>query len=438
VFRPTGFNDLAGKRVGIWGHGVEGRASIRRLGDTPSSVVVVDDTPDDGVIATHGGGLEALASCDVVLKSPGIPRRQPDVVALEERGVVVTSALNLWLASTSRERVIAVTGTKGKSTTTSLITFFLNVIGEHATSAGNIGLPPYDVDFDDSGYVVLEVSSFQAVDIEFSPGVIVVTSLGSDHLDWHGSTEQYHRDKLSLTRAEGTPIVFVSDQPLLRESASLLGGEVHFVGDLEVDLTSALGLLGAHNERNVALALHAVSQVTRFSYDELREIVRRRANEFETLRGRFSLIGISVGPPVIRFIDDGLATSPLPTLAALATLRDDVVAIILGGYDRGVDYQALVDELANRTSPTCILTLGPVGDRLYSALLNESTDLVLTKCVDMEEAVQKGYDYLAIVDEPGVVLLSPAAPSFDAYKNWQERSADFEKNVQVILSKVRN
>ena len=436
MFRPTGFNDLAGKRVGIWGYGVEGRASVRRLGDLPSSIVVVDDTPEDGVIATQNGGLEALSTCDVVLKSPGIPRHQPDVVALEAKGVMVTSALNLWLASARRERVIAVTGTKGKSTTTSLITFFLNVVGEHATSAGNIGLPPYDIDFDDSGFVVLEVSSFQSVDIEFSPGVIVVTSLGSDHLDWHGSTEQYHRDKLSLTRAEGTPVVFVNDQPLLRDSASLLGGDVHFVDDLEVELTSTLGLMGAHNERNVALALHAVSQVTRIPYVELREIVRGRANEFETLRGRFSLIGIT-GPPTIRFIDDGLATSPLPTIAALATLRDDVVAIILGGYDRGVDYKELIEELTNRMSPTCILTLGPVGDRIYAALLNESTDLVVTKCYDMDEAVQKGYDYLLVVDEPGVVLLSPAAPSFDAYKNWQERSDDFERSVRVILSKSK-
>jgi UDP-N-acetylmuramoylalanine-D-glutamate ligase len=172
VFRPTGFDDLRGKRVGVWGYGVEGQASVRRLGDTPSSIVIVDDTPSDGVLATGSGGLEQLLTCDVVLKSPGIPRRRPDVLALEERGVVVTSALNLWLAGADRERVIAVTGTKGKSTTTSLITFFLNVMGQHATSAGNIGLPPYDVAFDDSGFVVLEVSSFQAVDIAYSPSVI--------------------------------------------------------------------------------------------------------------------------------------------------------------------------------------------------------------------------------------------------------------------------
>jgi UDP-N-acetylmuramoylalanine--D-glutamate ligase len=169
-------------------------------------------------------------------------------------------------------------------------------------------------------------------------------------------------------------------------------------------------------------------------YDEVRNTVARHAKEFVALRGRFSLIGKLNGPPLIKFIDDGLATSPLPTLAALATLQSDVVAIILGGYDRGVDYQALIDELVNRTAPTCILTLGPVGDRIYAALLDASSELVLTKCLNMYEAVQKGYDYLVVVDEPGVVLLSPAAPSFDAYKNWEERSADFEKNVRIILS----
>ena len=113
------------------------------------------------------------------------------------------------------ERVVAITGTKGKSTTTSLVTFFLSCIGERAQRLGNIGQPPYDPAIDTStGWLVLEVSSFQVVDLDRAPSVVVVTSLGEDHIDWHGSLEQYRSDKLSLTRAEGPHRTIVADTAL--------------------------------------------------------------------------------------------------------------------------------------------------------------------------------------------------------------------------------
>ena len=144
MFRPTGFADLAGRRVGIWGYGVEGRASEARIRSLTDRVVLVDDHPETGsaVLATAHEGYAALLACDVVLKSPGIPRRRDDVLELERRGVVVTSALNLWLLDTDRSRVVAVTGTKGKSTTTALCTFFLQCVGESAQSRGNMAHRP--------------------------------------------------------------------------------------------------------------------------------------------------------------------------------------------------------------------------------------------------------------------------------------------------------
>ena len=213
MFRPTGFADLAGRRVGIFGYGVEGRATERRLRGVASEIVIVDDADVDPVVlVTSEGGLEALRGCDVVLKSPGVPRRRADVVELEE-DVTVTSSLNLWLHETDRSRVVAITGTKGKSTTTALVTFFLQCLGETAQRLGNFGQPPYDPDLDVAhGWLVLEVSSFQCVDIDVAPFVVVVTSLGSDHLDWHGSLEEYRRDKLSLTRAAGEHHTLVADE----------------------------------------------------------------------------------------------------------------------------------------------------------------------------------------------------------------------------------
>jgi len=144
VFRPTGFLSLAAKRVGIFGYGMEGRATEARVRDIAASVVIVDDASDVGpdVLVTGEGGHEALLTCDVVFKSPGIPRRRADVLDLEAQGVSVASALNLWFHDTDRSRIVAITGTKGKSTTTALITYFLECLGEPAQRLGNIGRPP--------------------------------------------------------------------------------------------------------------------------------------------------------------------------------------------------------------------------------------------------------------------------------------------------------
>jgi UDP-N-acetylmuramoylalanine--D-glutamate ligase len=432
VFRPTGFADLTGKRVGIFGYGVEGRATERRLQGL-SELVIVDDNASDepNVLATSGGGLEALLHCNVVLKSPGIPRRRADVLDLERHGVTVTSALNLWLHETERSRVVALTGTKGKSTTTALVTFFLHCLGEDAQRLGNIGQPPYDPSLDTSkGWLVLEVSSFQCVDLDVAPAVVVVTSLGSDHLDWHGSLEQYHNDKLSLTRAEGEHRTLVPDIATFHQIQDQLGGELIFVESDTSDLARELGLIGAHNNANVALALAVATQLTGVTLNEVRSAVKKEAHRFEPLRGRLTLVATeTLNGSLLRYIDDGLATSVLPTVAALEVFRDEPIALIAGGFDRGVDYDELAKALSARVEFTTLITMGDAGKRLAEALLPHSK-VVQRRASDMVEAVELARTSL---DHGGVVLLSPAAPSFDHYKNWEERSEHFSAIVRSLI-----
>ncbi len=435
MFRPTGFADLAGRRVGVFGYGVEGRAAVARLRGV-CDLVIVDDVAGlgDDVLVTDQGGLDALRECDVVLKSPGIPRRRADVLALEDYGVTVTSALNLWLHDTERERVVAITGTKGKSTTTSLITFFLTCLGERALRLGNIGQAPYDPDVDTSaGWLVLEVSSFQIVDLDVAPGVIVVTSLGEDHIDWHGSLAQYRRDKLSLTRATGEHRTLVADAPTLHEHETEIGGELVYVGADRTQLAAALGLIGEHNDSNVALALAAVAALTGVDETRVREAVRARANEFEPLSGRLTVVAHERRDGVtVRYVDDGLATSVLPTLAALEVFSDEPVALIAGGFDRGVEYSdPLAHALCARGTFTALVTIGNAGLRLSSVVTRHCPRLLQHPAGSMEEAVRVARESLS---EGGVVLLSPAAPSFDLYRNWEERSADFTRVVRERLA----
>jgi UDP-N-acetylmuramoylalanine--D-glutamate ligase len=434
VFRPTGFADLAGKRVGIFGYGVEGRAAASRLRDV-AELVIVDDVEgvDEAALVTGHGGLDALATCDVVLKSPGIPRRREDVLELESQGVTVTSALNLWLHDTDLDRVVAVTGTKGKSTTTSLITFFLECLDQRAQRLGNIGQPPYDAALDTSeGWIVLEVSSFQVVDLDLAPRVVVVTSLGEDHVDWHGSLEQYRRDKLSLTRTVGEHVTFVADNATLHEHESQIGGTLRYVASDTTSLATSLGLIGEHNNSNVALALAAVAALTGESVEAIRAAVERRASDFTPLRGRLTFVASEgTGTNTIRYIDDGLATSVLPALAALEVFINDPLVLIAGGFDRGVDYGELADALVTRSSPTTLVTMGNAGARLSDEVRQRRPALVQHIASSMREAVEVAR---ASLDKEGVVLLSPAAPSFDRYHNWEERSDDFTAIVHSLVS----
>jgi UDP-N-acetylmuramoylalanine--D-glutamate ligase len=434
VFRPTGFADLAGKRVGIFGYGIEGRAAASRLRDV-AELVIVDDAEgvDVEALVTDRGGLDALSVCDVVLKSPGIPRRRDDVLELERRGVTVTSALNLWLHETDLDRVVAVTGTKGKSTTTSLITFFLECLGQRAQRLGNIGQPPYDPEVDTSGgWLVLEVSSFQVVDLDVAPRVVVVTSLGEDHVDWHGSLEQYRHDKLSLTRTAGVHLTLVADNATLHQHEAQIGGTLQYVASDATSLATQLGLIGDHNDSNVALALAAVAALTGQTVDEIRSAVRRRASAFTPLRGRLTLVASeNTGDAAIRYIDDGLATSVLPTLAALEVFENDALVLIAGGFDRGVDYAELADALVARSAPTTLVTMGNAGARLSDEVRQRRPGFSQHLASSMREAVEVARTSL---DGEGVVLLSPAAPSFDRYLNWEERSDDFVSIVRSLVS----
>jgi UDP-N-acetylmuramoylalanine--D-glutamate ligase len=434
VYRPTGFADLRAKRVGIFGFGVEGKAALKRLDGITSSLVLVDDAEDRGlgVLVSDKGGLDALRTCDVVLKSPGIPRRRRDVLELEEHGVLVTSALNLWLHETNLERVVAVTGTKGKSTTTSLIAFFFKCTGAESLALGNLGQPPYDPHVDTSrGWLVLEVSSYQCVDLDVAPRTVVVASLGSDHLNWHGSLETYRHDKLSLTRAPGEHDTWVPDTSIFDELAAQgeLGGDLHRVSPDPGDLTEALGLLGAHNHANVALALAVVASRVDWPLEQLRTRILEHASNFTPLPGRLTQVAREEhGDTVVRFVDDGLATAPLPTMAALEVFAQDPLALIVGGFDRGVEYRELATAIHERQAPTCVVAMGDAGRRIAGELRNNDGVIDVFVVETMFDAVYRARTCLA---SSGVVLLSPAAPSYDRYHNWLERSEDFARCIKA-------
>jgi UDP-N-acetylmuramoyl-L-alanine---L-glutamate ligase len=434
------WSDLNGVQAGVWGLGVEGHANLRRLATLGTEPVLVDDHPPaEGpggrpVLATGDGGLAALTACDVVIKTPGISRYRPEVAVLQAHGVPVVGGLGLWLAEADRDRVVCITGTKGKSSTTAVAGHLLTRLGYRCLVGGNIGQPPWDPAHDDGDhdYWVIETSSYQATDLACSPPVVAVTSLHPDHLDWHGDVETYYRDKLSACSQPGADLTVANgDSGPLRERAALLGPRVEWVGagdDPGATWMAPLALLGAHNRRN-ALIARACLRALGVPQAADETALAAAAAGFAPLASRLEVIGEAGG---VVFVDDSLSTNVLPTLAAMDAFPGRRVALIAGGHDRGIDYQPLAAGLAARDAPTLVLAVPDSGPRIQAAIEAESPGKVeVTACDDLAAAVERGYRW---AKPDGVVLLSPAAPSFGRFRDYRDRGEAFARAMRACTA----
>ena len=422
---------LTSASVGLWGLGVEGRASLRRLETMGLVPVLVDDNPAESmlgdleVLTTAQGGLGALLACDVVIKSPGISRYRPEVAQLEQAGIPVRSGLGLWLEDVPLERVACITGTKGKSTTTAIAGHLLRQLGYDAKVGGNIGQPPWEQSSGgEPDYWVIETSSYQVPDLTNAPPVVAVTSLSPDHLDWHGSVERYYADKLGLCTKTGVRTAIAdASNATLRGQADALGSHVQWVNARDPGLGGpwirALGLPGEHNARNAVMA-RAVLRSMGIVEAEDAARMETAAEGFTGLPSRCHSIGHI---EVVEFVDDSLSTNVLPAQAALEAYGDRPVALLVGGHDRGLDYAPLGQAVGRRTMPTLVVTMPRNGPRIGSAIREVVGDAIeVIDSSGMDEAVATAWGWAR---RGGVVLLSPAAPSFGRYADYRERARAF-------------
>jgi UDP-N-acetylmuramoylalanine--D-glutamate ligase len=447
--RPRlGWQDLKDARVGVWGLGKEGHATVRRLRTLAIAPVLVDDSPNEsGVLPTANGGLDALRACEVVIKTPGISPYGQAADELRQAGVTLTGGLALWLNEADLSRVVYVTGTKGKSTTSSIIGHLLRGLGRKALVGGNFGVAPYDpqagADYD---YWVIEISSYTAADVAVTPPVTAVTSLHPDHLPWHGSVERYYRDKLSATSQPGAELTIANgDSELLRERAALMAPAVEWVSatdEPEATWMTGLGLPGGHNRRNALIARRVLAALNiegtcpiAGSGDD--EALRRAAAGFTPLPSRLTTVGSVAG---VAFVDDSLSTNVLPTLAALDAFPGKRVALIVGGQDRGIDYAPLAEGVKGRGEPTTVLTLPDSGSRITAAFAAAVTPgdtgfAGIADCADLGAAVARAF---AWARPDGVVLLSPAAPSFGRFRDYRDRGDQFAQVMRAITADQGN
>lgn len=426
--------DLAGQRVAIWGFGREGRAAIgavrARLPRLPltlfcSPAEVAAAQALDPALLVRGEEPDAVAlgGFDVVIKSPGISAYKPALLDAQAGGTRFTSGTALWFAEQPQAPVVAVTGTKGKSTTTALIAHLARALGVRTALAGNIGLPLLELLDAQAELWAVELSSFQTGEAGPLP-LGVITSLYEEHLDWHGSRERYVADKLKLAMVAGTLLVNGTQASLLERTAAhprrvLFGvpqgwhvrdGFIHRV-DRKVFAVADLPVPGEHNALNACAALAALEAMGHDAPAAAPALER-----FHALPHRLQPLGERAGRD---WINDSISTTPQATLAALASLEGREVTVIVGGHDRGLEWSAFVEAVVDRPE-LAIVAQGANGPRIAAALREAGVQVALV--ATLAEAVPKAR---ALTPAGGVVLLSPGAPSFDQFRDYAERGRRF-------------
>jgi len=445
--------DLAGARVAIWGFGREGRAALaalrRRFPDRPIAVFcsaaeadalkardgLRNDTDTRLQLITSAADAEALSRFDVVIKSPGISPYKPPAAPAQLAGVRFTSGTALWFAEHPDARTICVTGTKGKSTVTALIAHILRKGGQRVALAGNIGLPLLDLlDVGEPGqppapdWWVIELSSFQTRDFGGAPTIAVINNLYEEHLDWHGTAERYGADKLAIA-AHARQLVVNAQADLLAATAAharrrVFGAPVGWhvrdgaiwCGDERVLHLAGLPLPGAHNALNVCAALAAI-EAAGFDATALAAHVAT----FKPLPHRLQRIGTRDG---IDYVNDSIATTPYATIEALRSLEDRPIVVLVGGFDRGVDWEPFVRHVA-ASAPAAIVTMGANGAAIAAALRRIAEPrFALDATASLADAVARSCELAPV---GATILLSPGAPSFDQFRDYAERGREFAR-----------
>ncbi|MBU2213419.1 UDP-N-acetylmuramoyl-L-alanine--D-glutamate ligase [Patescibacteria group bacterium] len=426
-------NELTGKKICILGFGREGQAMMNALRDLDVDITVVDRNSE---LRTYGNAeltncdcrtgpnyLKNINDFDIIIKSPGIPPCKE----LEEVKEKITNSTQIFLdtIADTGAKVIGVTGSKGKSTTASLIYEILKASGEDVHLVGNIGKPA--MDFIDEAkpktWFVMEMSSFQLMDLTMSPHIAVITTFFPEHLDYHGSLEDYLEAKKHITRFQKTEdyVFFNADSNEAKYIAEETSGGVFPVCREEAPVSlNQINLIGTHNLLNITLAYAVAAHLNIPEH-----IIIDTIKSFKGLPHRLQSLGAHNG---IEWIDDSISTTPETTIAALDAL-ENVTTLILGGHDRGSDFAELGKQIAH-SSVLNVILMGESAPRIRKAIELANANVTFVKVKDMKEAVECTKEETSnqkLATRNFLCLLSPASPSYDMFKDFEERGNEFRK-----------
>ena len=434
--------DLKGKNIAILGVGREGRAARDALfaafPDQPCTLI--NETPLEDVDGAKRNELDrvviaaleraGLQEYDVLILSPGISRYRPELTTASGAGVRLTTGTQIWFAENPHVQTICVSGTKGKSTTASLIAWLLQAAGKSVHLAGNIGKPVLNHLDVSADYCVLELSSFQLAGLEFAPDVGLLLSFYPEHLGWHGGEQRYLEDKLNLVRSAKTAIINGRD-PVLSLATEMLPNPILFDTDsgyhadehgiyFRSQLLAAsadLPLRGVHNAANICAALTVIRVLGLDAGTALAALA-----SFQSLPYRLQMLPERDG---ILYVNDSIATTPFAALAALKALADRPVTQLLGGFERGVDWSNYIDYVKNQT-PNALVCMGQNGPVIFRDLQNAG--VAPSRGLYLCDRLPAAFDQaLEVTPKGGLVLLSPGAASFPEFTDFEHRGNVFSK-----------
>lgn len=427
------FNNIA-----ILGYGKEGISTYNfiRKYDKDIKLTILDAreiTPDDdNTLYKKYNGEDSLKEFDLIIKTPGVP-----ILGFSKDTISkITSQMELLLEVNS-SNVIGITGTKGKSTTSTLIYDILSYQMDKVFLVGNIGIPVLDkIDEYDGATIVAEMSSHQLETVKVSPHIGIILNLYSDHLDHAGTLENYHASKMNIIRHQQKTdyAIYDLDNEYLKcqDFSSVLGNKLTvslnkkatiYLKDNNIYLNDCLllkreeiitSLLGDNNLKNIMFALLVASL---YNLDINKALISIK--NFKPLEHRMEYVGKYKD---INFYNDAIATIPEATISACQTLTD-VDTLIFGGMDRGIDYTKLIDYL-NNSNIKHLICMPSTGHKLAKFLDKNKVILV----DDLNEAVEKAF----LVTEKGkTCIMSPAASSYEYFKNFEEKGNAYKKLVRT-------
>lgn len=428
--------DFDNLKIGIWGFGKEGQSLhhyIQNIGGYNTLTILTDDKDlsIEKNICTLSGS-EAFNKIqsgyyDIVFTSPGISLYRPEIIQAKENGTTFSSATNLWFKKNTKTKKIVITGTKGKSTSSSLLLHLMKEAGLSVSLAGNIGIPLLDIE-EETDYTILELSSYQLAGLKHAPDIFVVLNLFPEHLQWHINHDNYYQDKLSPLKLDGD-FTFIANQKdkRIEELTNNMHETVWFNNDdgfqVENEKINSNGLAlkiksqlkGEHNLHNIAAVLTICETIGM----DINECISNIKN-FGTLPHRLQEFNSRNN---FLCVNDSISTTPETTMAAMDVYKDSPLFLIMGGTDRGQDYSTLISSLKNYNIRSISL-LPKNGVRLEKEFNAQGVKIDLCKAEDLKQATDM-IKKSANTDD--VVILSPGAPSHDQFNNFEERGDLFMK-----------
>ncbi len=399
-----------GKKVAILGWGIDNQDVEPWLRQQGAEITILDEKKD-------GKPFGDLTGYDVLVRSPGVYRYRP-----EFEGLSVMSKTKIFF-DICPGSIIGVTGTKGKGTTTTLIYEMLKAAGKRVFIGGNIGQGVFEYlpRLDENSWVVLELSSFQLTDLHKSPHIAVVLMTTSEHQDWHRSVAEYIEAKSSITRFQSKKdwTIANKDYPNTVKIAEQGKGQKVWVSGK--DWVGEMRLRGEHNRENMAAAAAAAKTL-----DIRDEIIEKVAREFKGLEHRLEEVATIGG---VTYYDDSFSTVPETTIAAIKAFTEPLV-VIAGGSEKGSDFTELGKVVSEAINVKAVVLVGLMAERIGEVIKNKEIKILrgtknMTEIMEQVQSVARSGD---------VVILSPAAASFDMFKNYKDRGDQFKAAVKSLAS----